>query len=176
MKKILIILPLIFLMSIMIGCNCNTDYKSLKAQAELEETNLELVRQAWTDWNNRNLDFITDLENPDDYAYCSPVGTSKPLSHEELIGMIKALWAGFSDVTINPIDMIASGDKVITTYIVKGTHDGEFNGIPATGNKMEVGVMNIVRIKDGFIVEEWESFDALSFMGALGFELQSKAK
>ena len=32
-----------------------------------------------------------------------------------------------------------------------------------------------VRIKDGFIVEELEDFDALSFMGTLGFELQPKA-
>lgn len=76
----------------------------------------------------------------------------------------------------HPIDMMASGDKVITTYIAKGTHDGEFNGIPATGNKMESSVINIVRIKDGFIVEEWENFDVLSFMEPLGFELQPKQK
>ena len=90
--------------------------------------------------------------------------------------MIKALWAAFPDVTINPIDMMASGDKVITTYTLKGTHEGEFNGIPATGNKMESSIINIVRIKDGFIIEEWENFDVISFMGALGFELQPKAE
>ena len=90
--------------------------------------------------------------------------------------MIKALWAAFPDITINPIDMMASGDKVITTYILKGTHEGEFNGIPATGNKVESGVINIVRLEDGFIVEEWENFDVLSFMGPLGFELQPKQK
>jgi predicted ester cyclase len=172
MKRLLVLLPLIIIFGFMVGCQCNAECETLKAQAELEEKNLELVRQAWTDWNNRNLDFLTDLENPDDYAYYSPVGTSKSQSHEEVIGMIKALWAGFSDITINPIDMIASGDKVITTYLLKGTHDGEFNGIPATGNKMEAGIISIVRIKDGVIVEEWENFDAISFMGTLGFSLQ----
>lgn len=176
MKKLLIILSLIFMMSIMVGCTCNTDCKSLKAQAELEEKNLELVRQAWTDWNNRNIDFLTEKVNPEDFAYYSPVGTSTPQSHEELIGMIKAFWAGFSDVTINTIDMIASGDKVITTFIFKGTHDGEFNDIPATGNKIELGGISIVRLENGFIVEEWENIDVLSFMGALGFELQPKAE
>lgn len=48
--------------------------------------------------------------------------------------------------------------------------------IPATSNKMESGIINIGRIKDGFIVEEWEVFDGLSFMGALSFELQTKAE
>ncbi len=176
MKKLLTILPLILILCFMVGCNCNTDCKSLKAQAELEEKNLELVRQAWTDWNNRNLDFHTEMENPDDYKSYSPVGTPNPKSLEEVIEMVRAAWAAFPDVTINPIDMMASGDKVITTYIVKGTHEGEFNGIPATGNKFESSVINIVRIKDGFIVEEWENLDMLSFMGALGFELQPKAE
>jgi steroid delta-isomerase-like uncharacterized protein len=169
MKKLLTILLLIVLLIIMVGCQCNTD---CKAQSELEKKNLELVSQSWVEWNNRNIDFYTDIENPDDFAYYSPVGTSTPQSHEEVLVMIKALWAGFSDVTINPIDMIASGDKVVTTYILKGTHDGEFNGIPATGNKIEVGVISIVRIQDGEIVEEWENFDVPSFMGPLGFSLQ----
>lgn len=48
--------------------------------------------------------------------------------------------------------------------------------IPTTSNKMESSIINIVRIKDGFIVEEWENFDVLSFMGALGFELQPKTE
>ena len=176
MKKLFLIIPLILILSFMVGCTCNTDCNELNAQAELEKMNLELVSQVWTDWNNRNLDLITNIENPGEYAYYSPVGTSKPQSHEEVIGMIKALWAGFSDVTINPIEMMASGDKVITSYILKGTHDGEHYGVPATGNKIETGVINIVRIKDGFIVEEWENFDAINFMGALGFELQLKAE
>ena len=176
MKKPLTIIPLIIILSFIVGCQCSTDCNELNAQAELEKKNLELVSQIWTDWNNRNLDFITNIENPAEYAYYSPVGTSKSQSHEEVIGMIKALWAGFSDVTINPIDMMASGDKVITSYILKGTHDGEHYGIPATGNKIETGVLNIVRIKDGFIVEEWENVDMLSFMGQLGFELQPKAE
>jgi len=41
---------------------------------------------------------------------------------------------------------------------------------------MESRIINIGRIKDGFFVEEWEVFDGLSFMGALGFELQPNAE
>jgi hypothetical protein len=36
---------------------------------------------------------------------------------------------------------------------------------------MESSIINIVRIKDGFIVEELENFDVLNFMETLGFEL-----
>ncbi len=49
-----------------------------------------------------------------------------------------------------------------------GTHQGEFNGIPATGNKVNVVGMSIWKIVDGKNVEEWEILDTMSMLQQLG--------
>jgi len=36
-----------------------------------------------------------------------------------------------------------------------GTHQGEFMGIPATGKSVSFGVIDIIRIAGGKLVEHW---------------------
>ena len=65
-------------------------------------------------------------------------------------------------------DMIAEGDKVVDRVIVRGTHEGELMGIPATGKQVEVVEMHISRIADGKIVERWGQWDAMGMMQQIG--------
>ena len=51
---------------------------------------------------------------------------------------------------------------------ITGTHQGEFNGIPATGNKVNVSGISIWKIVDGKNVEEWEILDTMAMMQQLG--------
>jgi len=57
---------------------------------------------------------------------------------------------------------------------MRGTHEGEFRGIPATGNKVEVSGIMMTRIENGIIVEDKEEADMLGFMQQLGMELKPK--
>ena len=93
---------------------------------------------------------------------------------KEFIEDQKIIWEEMPDVTINIEELMATGDKVITTFIYKGTHSKEYSGIPATGNKIEKRSINLVRIRDGKIIEELENFDDLSYYKQLGMELKSK--
>ena len=73
-------------------------------------------------------------------------------------------------------DLIAAGDKVIVRFIYRGTHEGEFLGVPATGNKVEMGGIIITRIENGKIIEDRDESDMLGFMQQLGMELKPKEK
>ena len=57
---------------------------------------------------------------------------------------------------------------------VRGTvrivHEGEFQGIPATGKTIEIGFMNFVRVEDGQNREEWVELDGAKFMAELGVD------
>jgi predicted ester cyclase len=64
--------------------------------------------------------------------------------------------------------MIAEGDRVATKKTFTGTHRGEFAGIPPTGREVTVTYVDILRLRDGRIVEHWLSMDQLSFMQQLG--------
>jgi steroid delta-isomerase-like uncharacterized protein len=81
---------------------------------------------------------------------------------------MRSLRAAFPDGRVTIEDMIAEGDKVVTRYNSRGTHKGDFMGIPATGKKVAVTGIVISRIAKGKIAEEWEEFDALGFMVQLG--------
>jgi predicted ester cyclase len=64
--------------------------------------------------------------------------------------------------------MVAEGDRVVTKKTVSATHTGEFAGIPPTGNRVELTYVDILRLRDGRIVEHWLSMDQLTFMQQLG--------
>ena len=86
-------------------------------------------------------------------------------------GMEK-FWENAPDATLNVEELMATGDKVISIMTFSFTHSQEYNGIPATGNKIEVSTINIVRIEDGKIIEERESVDSLGWMKQLGYTIQ----
>ena len=65
-------------------------------------------------------------------------------------------------------DQVAESDKVVTRKTFHGTHTGQWMGIAPTGRDVEIGVIDIVRIEDGQIVEHWNQVDQLGLMRQLG--------
>ena len=57
---------------------------------------------------------------------------------------------------------------VVTRWTARGTHAGEFQGIPATGREVRVAGTDIDRIVDGKTVECWAHVDELGLMQQLG--------
>lgn len=77
--------------------------------------------------------------------------------------------AAFPDLRMETEDVLASGDKVAARVCVTGTHRGEFLGMAATGKRIEVQVIDIMRFgDDGLVHEHWGLFDALGMMQQLG--------
>ncbi len=64
--------------------------------------------------------------------------------------------------------MIAEGDKVVIRQTWSGTHKGEFMGIPATGRRVSIAVIDIIRVADGRFVEHWGQLDLMGMMQQLG--------
>jgi steroid delta-isomerase-like uncharacterized protein len=98
----------------------------------------------------------------------------QPAGAEDIHGLeaIKQFAAGvreaFPDTEITIEDQIAEGDKVVTRFTSRGTHQGELWGIPATGREVEVTSVSTNRIEGGKIAEHWTSADRLGMMQQLG--------
>jgi steroid delta-isomerase-like uncharacterized protein len=93
------------------------------------------------------------------------IDTSGPEGIKRLVAMFRA---AFPDLKISAEDMIADGDKVAVRSVMRGTHKGEFMGVPATGKRVEVSGIDIVRFEGGKAVEHWGITDNMSMMQQLG--------
>ena len=174
MKKYLCVVPLVLLFCFTIACQnkaAKAELEKFKAQAAVEEQNKALLNRTWEAWNRGDFEAWKQM-HADDYAYYSPSNSTKPLSREETIEMGKVFFKGFPDATTSIEELIAAGDKVITRWILRGTHKGEFAGITATGNKIENSGIMITRIENGKIVGDKEDYDILGMMQQLGIELK----
>ena len=81
---------------------------------------------------------------------------------------VKAFLDAFSDLH-NEIELIlAEGDLVAAHQRWTGTHDGDFAGIGATGNKVEFTSTAVLRLEHGLIAEAWDEVDMLGVMQQLG--------
>ena len=65
-------------------------------------------------------------------------------------------------------EIFSTDDRVVVRWTGSGTHVGEINGIPATGNKVKVDAISIHRMEDSKIAETWEVWDTLGFLQQLG--------
>jgi steroid delta-isomerase-like uncharacterized protein len=80
----------------------------------------------------------------------------------------KMFRTAFPDGHWHEEDLFAEGDRVVGRYILRGTHQGEFFGIPATGKSISVSNVHIFRLSDGKIIEHWGHGDDMGMMRQLG--------
>lgn len=108
------------------------------------------------------LDAISGNEKPpevvDQYVAAGAVGL------KEHIAMFEAAFPRYELIAE---DIIAEGDKVVARITFRGTHLGEFFGIPPTGTEAETSLIAIYRIEDGKIVEDWIQADAVGLLEQL---------
>jgi steroid delta-isomerase-like uncharacterized protein len=74
----------------------------------------------------------------------------------------------FPDLAYALQDIVGSGDTVATRWVVTGSLQEEFMGIPALGQKVRVEGMNFYRLNEGHVTDIWTQFDSLAMMQQLG--------
>lgn len=131
----------------------------------MSEENKTLARHSWD--LLKNLDILEEVYAAD-LVWHEPDQDVQGLEEaRRFFGMYKI---AFPDLHATVEDVIAEGDKVVTRWTVRGTHQGETEEFgPPTGRQVEIEGVTIHRIEGGKIVEEWERYDNLSVMQQLGF-------
>ena len=175
MKKYLSVIPLVFLLCFVVGCQdkaAMAELEEFKAQAALEEQNKTAFRHMLEETDKGNYAAWEEVCSPD--YICHFAGDPRSMSLEEHIQTNRSFLVGFSDFHHEINDMIAEADKVTARVTLTGTHNGEFMGIPPTGNNIEYAASLTVRFSEGKIVELWGIADMLTLMQQLGMELKPK--
>ena len=120
------------------------------------EENKALVRREQGElWNHTgNLDAAAELFAPDRLEDAKQEAAN--------------VRSGFPDLESTIEDLIAERDKVVVHWRAQATHQGEYMGIPPTGNRVNFRGISIYRIEGGKIAESWSVSDDLSLMQQLG--------
>jgi predicted ester cyclase len=74
----------------------------------------------------------------------------------------------FPDLRLTVEDIFSGGNMVAARVSFRGTHHGEFQGIPPTGKEVAFSSIEIDRMVEGKVAEHWFEMDLLGLMGQLG--------
>ena len=88
-----------------------------------------------------------------------------PAGYLAIIAMMRS---GFPDIQWTLEETIAEGDKIAARFTMRGTHQGTFLGVQATGNRIAVQAMNFYRMSGGKIAEERGQPDLFGLMQQIG--------
>ena len=133
----------------------------------MSEENKALVQRSWEIANQERVEERVDEVYPPDVVWHMPEGELRGI--EEAKQYVSTFLGAFPDVSFSVEDLIAEGDKVVSRFTARGTHQGETEEFgPPTGRQLEQEGIAIHRIEDGKIVEEWSQYDNLSILQQLG--------
>ena len=130
-----------------------------------EEENKALVQRLVEGWQSNHRPEVAQEILGDDF-----IDRTGPVEHgakEAGIAWFSYLWQAFPDFSVRINLQIAEGDLVATMKTFSGTHLGEFMGIPATGRRVTFDVFDMLRVRDGRVVEHWNVWDRARLMDAI---------
>ena len=118
--------------------------------------------------NAGDVDAIVALTADDFVDHDIHVDTGGLNGPEDLRQALIELREAFPDIHVTVEQTIAEGEWVATRNTWRGTHAGVFNGISATGNRLEVSGIVFWRIVDGRIKERRAALDTHALLTQLG--------
>lgn len=131
------------------------------------ERNKALLRRFYEElWSQGDLGAIPELV-AEDFVDHHPLPDALP-GREGLAALITTWRRAFPDMSETCEDLIAEGDKVVGRFTMRGTHKGEFMGVPPTGKRVTMSGIDILRVAGGKIAEFWYGEHLLELMQQLG--------
>ena len=133
----------------------------------MSDQNKAIIRKLYEAMSTGNVSSVDELmaSSAVDHEGLPGIDANGPAGFKRLVSTFRA---AFPDLKISAEDMIADGDKVAVRAVIRGTHKGEFMGVPATGKQFEVSGIDIIRFEGGKAVEHWGVTDTMSLMQQLG--------
>jgi steroid delta-isomerase-like uncharacterized protein len=131
------------------------------------EKDLKMYEQVWDNIvNKRQIDLISDKNFDPNVVQINNTGNIVGIA--DFKAYYQNFLTGFSDVKFTVKDVFGQGNKIVKHWNFKGTHTGDFFGIPPTGKLVDIEGVTLVLMKNGRISQEQDFMDNTQFMQQLG--------
>jgi steroid delta-isomerase-like uncharacterized protein len=134
---------------------------------DVSATAIAVVRRNTDEVQGRGNWALFDELFAEDFVDHTPQPRTTPDKQGVLV-LYQTLRTAFPDFTPEIKWQSADGDLVTTYKIYRGSHRGEFLGIPPTGRTIEIETVDVMRVIDGRITEHWGVANLLKMMTQLG--------
>jgi len=142
-----------------------------------EHENVTLIKRWFQEvWNEGREETVLELLAPKVVGVGQVEDGSTINNPQEFLVFMRRLRGAFSNFYVTIEDAFATGDKVAARWISGGTHTGDDLGVPASGKEILVRGISLATIRDGKIVEGWDSWDQLKMMQTIGAVEVPKAR
>lgn len=117
-------------------------------------------------WNERKIEIIDKLLSPS-HALHEPNAADSQIGPQAYKATVMRFLAGFPDLNFSIQDVISENNKLVVSWVLSGTHQGDFYGVAATNKKVSVEGITIHQIENGKILDSYASWDRLGLMRQL---------
>lgn len=132
------------------------------------EINKKIVhRHINESWNQGNRHTASELL-ADDVRLHDAVFPGLSPGSQNVRNHIEACRRAFPDLKFTIDDTIAERNEVVIHWTARGTHNGDFLGMPPTHRHATVTGTSIYRLRANHIVEEWAHWNLMTMMQQLG--------
>ena len=139
----------------------------MSSGAEASQANAALVRSSVEAINAGDAERLLAVVAPEIVIHYA--GMPEPLRGRETWRQgFELMKRAFPDLEAQIDDIVAADDKVALRLTLRGTHQEEFQGIPATGRAVRYVSHEFYRVENGVIAEEWICSDTASLFRQLG--------
>lgn len=119
-------------------------------------------------WNDGDYAKMSDVLAESIAVYDPGAPEGEVHGHGGLEALLRELRTAFPDFRVAIDDMLAGDETIMAEWTFTGTHEGEFNGVPPTGRKVELTGMDTMRISDGKVHEHRIYYDRQELFEQLG--------
>ena len=149
---------------------------SRDSQRLQEEENKAFFRQAFEEFFiERDFDSVDRNYSPNYIQHNEMVAEwakAQGLSPREGVRQFfNGFFAAFPDFAPTIDHLYAEGDKVFAFVTWRGTHQGEFQGVPPTGKQVVIKTAEIMRIENDQFAEHWDVVNELEMLKTLGLAI-----
>jgi len=134
--------------------------------------NAEAVSMQHTEiWSKGNMELVATVY-AENYVGHFPGGTTVT-GRDGIQAAVTSHRAAFPDWIEEIQEILVEGNHVATHYRSTATHLGSFQGIPASGNRVEITEASIYRMANGQIAEQWAYPDVMNLMQQITADTQN---
>ena len=132
------------------------------------EEDMAHIRRGYEDgWSTGDFTPVDEFLAPNTILH-APIQPEPIVGRDGVKDLMMKLRTGLPDLKITIEEMFGVGDTLLVRYTARGTHLGDFMGIPPTGRKVVLDEIEVHQLANGQIQEMWLEFDAASLLLQLG--------